>query len=807
MGGQGNAKKHHPTIGFGASPEKQPEAPEDTFEPMDVDIPEAESSPRNQAPTEDQNPQPEPPKKQLPLQRLFKQVDSHLREGTPVPGPLLGDLSKKLLQRKENVGKLFRHLQGNRGQGEFETAMETLRKQFPDEPEPVDSPKFLLNLLRLPHDIKLLIFKYAFESKIVYKLMGLSGRSAAGKERRVSREDLLNLKAIGFKNKINTTYAGNSVLDEALSMRKKGIFRTFLEPLNTSKAFRAKQANSCSQLGFPLLNIAILTNQSDEADLLLNNGADPLKNDSLGNNALDYASLMGKQELLERLIQKVQEQVTEQRQKIRDSYRHTPELLEHFIKEVRNPLTPQKIVALNHQCAMQRNQIESIHLPRRQHSQETRYRLMRDAIQAGSIERVLTLLALGVEPGSTLFIKRHQGNFTPVYRAAQYGKADILKLLIEAGGEWDIVTTTDNNFTPFLKAARENHQDVIRILSEMGVNLYHKTNSGYNAADLAQNQGHVGMLRLLHKLAPSLFHPEDQGDWTLAHYAAQKGQPDILRLLSELEPALIYEGDRDGDTPAHAAAANGKVESLRVIHELAPALLGEKNSEGSTPAHVAVANGKLDSLRVIYELAPTLLGESNSEGLTPADLAVIEGHSQVIKVLHELDPHLLQAVDGVENTHARSAIEHGKSDLLPVLYGLQPQMFRQLDLDGKTLAQYAAANGNLAALKAIHQLEPGLLYLPGSLDLTPAHSAVEKHQLEVLSWLNEVAPNLLRKSNDLGISPIDLAERREQVAVIRHLQGMGIQSPHAKVSLANAWKPYSQDVFMGDMDEYSFSQL
>jgi ankyrin repeat protein len=81
--------------------------------------------------------------------------------------------------------------------------------------------------------------------------------------------------------------------------------------------------------------------------------------------------------------------------------------------------------------------------------------------------------------------------------ASRSGWGDIVQLLLDAGADVNASTEVDENETALMVAAAAGHEPVVRLLLEHGANRGHQNVWAKDAAQLAMENGHTGIAKLL----------------------------------------------------------------------------------------------------------------------------------------------------------------------------------------------------------------------------------------------------------------------------------------------------------------------
>ena len=93
-------------------------------------------------------------------------------------------------------------------------------------------------------------------------------------------------------------------------------------------------------------------------------------------------------------------------------------------------------------------------------------------------------------------------NFTPLLRAAEHGKLDIVKFLYEKGANIDHRACAD--CTVLMLAAGHGHLDVVKFLYEKGANINSTDHSGWNSLVWSIQSGHPETVKYLYRNGASI---------------------------------------------------------------------------------------------------------------------------------------------------------------------------------------------------------------------------------------------------------------------------------------------------------------
>ena len=177
---------------------------------------------------------------------------------------------------------------------------------------------------------------------------------------------------------------------------------------------------------------------------------------------------------------------------------------------------------------------------------------------------------------------------TPLFRAAESGQKETVKLLIGAETENTMVL-----------AAKGGNISVVRMLLDAGADPNMKNSKGCTPLFMSASEGHLGITKLL----------------------LQRGaQPNIA--------------NRSGFTPLHQAACYGDIDVAKELFEKG-ADPNVTSLFGSTPLHFTVSyctQGKKEMVRLLLDYDADV-NIADDEGKTPKCYAAEKGLQEIVNIL------------------------------------------------------------------------------------------------------------------------------------------------------------------------------
>ncbi len=197
---------------------------------------------------------------------------------------------------------------------------------------------------------------------------------------------------------------------------------------------------------------------------------------------------------------------------------------------------------------------------------------------------------------------------TPLYVAAMSENTEIVKLLLEHGG--DANKADMDGITPLFMASQEGYVEIVKLLLEHDGDA-NQANSKQMITPLmmASQEGHIEIVKLL------LEHGGDANkadiDGTTSLFAAsEEGHIEILKLLLE-HGGDANQANNEGATPLFIASKKGHTGIVELLLKCHADI--SKKSSGITPFEVALMSNKHDTAALLKNFESKVIKYSSEE--------------------------------------------------------------------------------------------------------------------------------------------------------------------------------------------------
>ncbi|XP_059630920.1 protein ACCELERATED CELL DEATH 6-like [Cornus florida] len=317
-------------------------------------------------------------------------------------------------------------------------------------------------------------------------------------------------------------------------------------------------------------------------------------------------------------------------------------------------------------------------------------------------ERVDLLIGLNADQ---LKVQLTPNKNTVLHVAAQYGKTQCVKEILQKCGRSLICSVNIKGETSLHISAREGHTDIVQALIE-----YAKTESdeddlesgtrvtkeillrmrnveGDTALFGAVRNNHRDVVEILTTEDPQFLHFPNNATESPLYLAAER---DYLVIVSEIRnncisPVYIGPNVR---TATHAATIRRNKECIKFLHDWKSSLTKEEDVFGWRPLHYAAWHGDVSVVEQLLDLDKSVvyLGADNNN-MTPFHIAASQGHIDVMKKLLFTCPDCWEMTNSKGQNILHIAIEYYQNNVICFFLqysSILGSLLNQKDMDGNT---------------------------------------------------------------------------------------------------------------------------
>ena len=284
---------------------------------------------------------------------------------------------------------------------------------------------------------------------------------------------------------------------------------------------------------------------------------------------------------------------------------------------------------------------------------------------ASDVNDVHTVRQL-VEAGCDVRVRDTLGR-TPLHTACLSDVDAHGKVVYLLQRDASLVNATDHsNDAPLHKAAQEGKSDVVKTLLDHGADVNARGRLGRAALHAACKRGNVACIHELMARGAQIEARESPREKTPLILAAGFNHPDSVKILVDVYKASVDATDTQRNNALHWAAIKGHVEVVKTlllfddcdvnakglwgrtalhaacekdhvacIHELIAggAQIESRSSDRATPLHLAADFNRPDSVKTLVDVYKASVNTTNRYGRTALHTAAHCGHTNMVRVL------------------------------------------------------------------------------------------------------------------------------------------------------------------------------
>ena len=204
--------------------------------------------------------------------------------------------------------------------------------------------------------------------------------------------------------------------------------------------------------------------------------------------------------------------------------------------------------------------IDSLNAAGAEHSNKK----LREAIgNPDKLDYLKDLFKLSRYPNVVGINLQNENGGTILKEASKFGDKVMVELLIKNGAKPDLPDIDD--YTALIWAAKQGHTEVVKLLIEAGADLNLLAEKGtYTALVWAAFRGHAEVVKLLIIAGADPDIQDEKGAYTALIWAAFRGHTEVVRLLI-IAGAKLDQPNNDGFTALHLATEQGHTEVVRLL--------------------------------------------------------------------------------------------------------------------------------------------------------------------------------------------------------------------------------------------------
>ena len=338
----------------------------------------------------------------------------------------------------------------------------------------------------------------------------------------------------------------------------------------------------------------------------------------------------------------------------------------------------------------------------------------------GSYELFRYFADMGVD----IYLKSNNGR-NCLHIAARCGHLNLCKILIDKHN-FDKHMADKDGYTALHYSARYGSYELFRYFADMGVDIYLKSNDGWNCLLIAALCGHLNLCKILIDKHNFDKDTADKNGWTALHYSAGYGSYELFRYFADMGVDIYLKSNR-GKNCLHIAAFNGHSNLCKVLIDKHNFDVHMADNDDSLPFHFSAQSGNFELFFYFFEKQSEVYCKTkNMENVL--HLASHCGHFEISEFV------LKYFINDYTNNHSKKQyILNGISYKSQIFYKYSTIFLHAMDVDGNTYLHLAAKGNHAKVCELLLRYDTEILTLLNKKDETAMEIAKNNTHGEVLN--------------------------------------------------------------------------
>lgn len=385
------------------------------------------------------------------------------------------------------------------------------------------------------------------------------------------------------------------------------------------------------------------------------------------------------------------------------------------------------------------------------------------------VEEAVELL---LDSGAGVNTKAGPNRATPLCIAAEQGRMEIIKLLLERGAD---PTAKDKNGDSVLTYATcsqsrglEKPEALVELLLDNGADINSQNLKGHTPFFGLATSSRIDVVKLLANLKAQSGRPDvtirnNQGRTVLHSVVSKNLRKDVLELLLRLG-VDVGAVDNEGKTALHCFAVSRSCVEVGQLLVDSGSDLDARDFHGDTGLHWAVVDGRLERTEFFLDNGADV-NALNDQDETPLQLAVRHHAEEAVKAILDKRPYT-DVREGYSEGNLEIAVENGSSEIVKLLLekGIDTSVQRKKDYGCRSLYN-AAMDGKEEIVRLLFRAGVDICFTDAAGN-TVLHIATQLRQCGVVEVLLEDGVwEILDCRNADGETALDLAVRNGYIRI------------------------------------------